>query len=60
MYGKAIDEYLQGLDDDGLTVKAAKRISTTDPAARWTAPSPEHGVARPSHKVRLSARIVPV
>jgi transposase len=35
---RAIDEYLQGLDDDhGLAVKPAKRISTTDPAARWTA-----------------------
>jgi transposase len=35
---RAIDEYLQGLDDDnGLAVKPATRISTTDPAARWTA-----------------------
>ena len=36
--GRAIDEYLDALDgDDALSVSPPKRVSQTDPAARWTA-----------------------
>jgi transposase len=35
--GRAIDEYLDALDSDATSVTPAKRVSQTDPAARWTA-----------------------
>jgi transposase len=34
---RAVDEYLQGLEQDGQIGATPKNISLTDPAARWTA-----------------------
>jgi hypothetical protein len=35
--GRAVQEYLQGLEQDGRVGATPKNISLTDPAARWTA-----------------------
>ena len=34
---RAINEYLDALQDDGSSIAPAKKVSQTDPMARWTA-----------------------
>lgn len=34
---RAIQEYLEGLTEDGSSIKPPKKVSQTDPMARWTA-----------------------
>jgi transposase len=35
--GRAINEYLDALHEEGSSITAAKKVSQTDPMARWTA-----------------------